>query len=507
MRPGNGATTVKDILLEMDNIQKRFAGTQALAGVHFEVRPGEVHVLLGENGAGKSTLMKILTGVHQPDEGTIRWHGRPIRIRGPADSLKLGIGMVYQELTLVKNLSVFENIYLGRMPRTRILPFLRWKTAREQAAALLKTMKLDLDIRKPVRSLDLGLQQLVEIARAISRDAKLIILDEPTSALTENEVNLLFETIRKLKSQGLSFIYITHKLKEVFTIGDRVTVLRDGRSIRTFDSLEGVSENDLIRLMVGRTLEDQYPKEINRRRNVILKVRGFGDGSRFHDISFDLHEGEVLGVAGLVGSGTSELAEALFGLSERKVTGNIELFGQPYKPTNPTHAIRRRIGMLKKDRKGSLMLHMPIFRNMSVATFGRFARWGFRKKKEEMAVSEELVRKLKIDCRDVRQAVGELSGGNQQKVAIAKWICNESRLIIMDDPTRGIDVGAKVEVYKLMNELTSRGVGILFISSELPELLGMSDRILVMREGRLVSDRPASECTQEFIMQKAAGSE
>lgn len=492
-------------LLRMENISKRFMATVALDKVSFDVNRGEVHMLLGENGAGKSTLMKILSGMHHPDEGTIWWEDRPIAIHSPADSLRLGIGMVYQELTVVNHLSVFENVCLGQLPSRGRFPFVHWKRAVRETEQIMRMLGLDIDVSRPLYEYELGIRQLTEIARAISRKAKLIILDEPTSALTDKEVDYLFQAIRALKAQGVSFIYITHKLKEIFQIGDRVTVLRDGKAVGTIQDLSQTNEAQLIRMMVGRSLEEQYPKQSHTKPKEILSVHNLGDGRNFNGVSFKLYEGEVLGIAGLVGSGASELAECLYGLRAPAPGAKIRVFSEPYIPTSPAHAIRRGIGMLTKDRKGGLLLHMPIYENITVARKKTFSTFGFLRRAQKRKSADHYVQKLQINCRHTDEAVGNLSGGNQQKVAIAKWLCNDTRLFIMDDPTRGIDVGAKVEVYKLMNEITSKGGGIFLISSELPELLGMSDRILAMREGRIVAEFKAGQCTQEQIMEKVAG--
>lgn len=492
-------------LLEMKKIKKRFAGTQALAEVDFEVRKGEVHVLLGENGAGKSTLMKILAGSLLPDEGQICWEGKQVTIKDSFTAISLGINMVYQELTLAKNLSVFENIYLGCLPKKKKLPLIDWKQASNNARVILESLGVDINIKIPLSKYDLGIQQLVEIARAISRNAKLIILDEPTSALSDDEVKNLFETIGILKKQGVSFIYITHKLNEVFAIGDRVTVLMDGHTVGTVESIHEVNEDKLIKMMVGRTIEEQYPKECNCLFDeTIFKVHELSDEKNFMDITFELYKGEVLGIAGLEGSGRTELAEALFGLRNIK-NGEIMLGEEILTPKSPKMCIKRRIGFLTKDRKSSLLLHMPIYRNITVASLKIFSVLGFRRKEKEITAAVEYSKKLKIDTPNVKVNVASLSGGNQQKVAIAKWLCSKANIFIMDEPTRGIDVGAKVEVYKLINQITQKGAGVILISSEMPELLGISDRIMVMKKGRIVANLPINDCNQEVIMQKAAG--
>jgi len=493
---------LNESLLQMRNVAKRFHGTVALSGVDLDVRRGEVHVLLGENGAGKSTLMKILSGTYRADGGELIWNGAAVDVHDPTDSLGIGIGMVYQELTLVKELSVAENVFLGRLPKRN--GFVDWRTAEERTERILELLGVRLDVRRNVSRYELGIQQLVEIARAISRDAKLIILDEPTSALTEQEVRSLFSAIRRLKAQGISFIYITHKLEEVFEIGDAVTVLRDGRSIATLRELSGVTQERLVGMMVGRPIGEQFPKAVHATERVVMRVNGLGDGRTIRDISFTLHEGEVLGIAGLVGSGISELVETLFGL-RKPVEGAIEIRGEPYTPKHPRHAIERGLGLVTKDRKEGLLLHMSVAQNITVSNRTAFQRAGFLDRKKELETAEEYRRLLKINAPSVSAPIGALSGGNQQKGAIAKWLCNGTSIYIMDDPTRGIDIGAKLEVYKLLNRITEQGGSVILVSTELPELLGMSDRIAVMNRGRLVADFAASECSQELIMGKAAG--
>ena len=491
-------------MLEMKNITKGFYGTIVLQDVNFCVKPGEVHVLLGENGAGKSTLMKILSGVHRPDGGEIFIDGVRSEIRAPAHSLKQGIGMVYQELSLAPNLSVLENIWLGNLP-ARGGFFVDWKRAKAETEEIFAKLDISIDVTKKASQYDLGLQQLVEIFRVISKNAKLIILDEPTSSLSEIEVKKLFETINFLRSQGISFIYITHKLDEVFEIGDRVTVLRDGQVIgETMEDITAITKDDLIKRMVGRTLEEQYPKEVALTETPMLEVHDLSDGEHFHDVSFHIRKGEVLGVAGLVGAGNSELAEAIFGLRKIK-KGSIRLNGETYGAKNPVGAIERNVGLLTRDRRNGLIQHMPLYINVSVAQRKGMSRIGFRLRKKERAQARVYIEKLKIETTSENKLVRNLSGGNQQKVAVAKWICNDTTLFVMDDPTRGVDVGAKVEIYKIINELTARGDAVLMISSDMPELLAISDTIMVMKKGRVAAILPAKECTQELIFEKAAG--
>lgn len=491
-------------LLEMRNMTKGFYGTIVLKDVNFDVKPGEVHVLLGENGAGKSTLMKILSGVHRPDAGEILINGVKCEIREPSHSLKLGIGMVYQELSLAPNLSVLENIWLGNLPKKGGV-FVDWKKAKADTEKVFAGLGIDIDVTKRVSHYDLGLQQLVEIFRVISQEAKLIILDEPTSSLSEIEVKKLFETITYLCKQGISFVYITHKLDEVFEIGSRITVLRDGYVIgETMEDVSKVTKDDLIKRMVGRTLDEQYPKEVAVTDEVVLDVSNLSDGENFHDVSFSVRKGEVLGVAGLVGAGNSELAQAIFGLRKIK-HGEIRLNGEKYTVKNPVSAVKRNIGLLTRDRRDGLLQHMPLFINISASQLSGMSKYGFRLQKKEKAQARHYIDVLKVDTTSENKLVRNLSGGNQQKVAVAKWICNGTTLFVMDDPTRGVDVGAKVEIYKIINQLTAKGYGVLMISSDMPELLAMADTIMVMRKGQVAAILPVKEATQEIIFEKAAG--
>lgn len=497
---------MSNYVLEMKNINKSFYGISVLKDVHFGVEQGEVHVLLGENGAGKSTLMKILSGLYKADSGQILLDGKPVTIKSPAHSLALGIGMVYQELSLIPHMNVVENIFIGHMPKNR-LGFIDRRHAKREAAQALENIGLKLDVQKAVSGFDLGTQQLIEIARVISKNAKLIILDEPTSSLSTVEVEKLFSSIRLLKQEGVSFVYITHKLDEVAQIGDKVTVLRDGSTIGdTVGDVTHVTRDELVTKMVGRSLDEQYPKTPAVRAEVLLEVKHFSDNTRFHDISFNVRRGEVLGVAGLVGSGSSELAAALFGLIKAK-KGEIIYNGQQFIPKNPHRSIAKRIGFIPKDRRDGLALHMPISANVCMAKQNGLSICGFRLKKREAEVTGKYIDMLRIDTDSGKKLVRDLSGGNQQKVAIAKWDCCETELFIMDDPTRGVDVGAKVEVYNLINKLVDKGVGVILISTDMPELLGMSDRIMIMKRGTVAAISDIRECSQQYILKLAAGSD
>jgi len=493
-----------DELVSVQGISKSFGATIALRDINFSVKEGEVHVLLGENGAGKSTLMKILSGVHKPDTGEIFWKGKKIELANPVDAISTGIAMVYQELALVKHMNAVDNILLGHLPKKKNSNFIDWSSARTQVAEILKSFDLQIDLDRAVRNFNLGVCQLIEIAKVISRNAKLIILDEPTSALTLKEVDTLFFIIERLKKKGISFIYITHKLKEVFTIADRVTVLRDGRMIATLEEVNKRKKTELINLMVGRKLSDQIFKENNVAPKVRFRICNLNDREKLKNINLEVRTGEILGIAGIMGAGMTELSEAIFGL-RRIVSGSVEVDDAIITNITPLNAINNKIGLIRNDRKNNLMLHMSIKQNITVSSNEKCVNNGFRIKANETELAEEYVKMLQIVCGDINNSVGSLSGGNQQKVAIARWLCNNSQVLILDDPTRGIDIGAKHEVYGIMNKLTKQGVSIIFISSELPELIGMSDRIIVMRNGEFVSEFTRQDVTQEKIMQYAAG--
>jgi ABC-type sugar transport system ATPase subunit len=489
----------------MEDIRKSFYGIYVLNNVNFSVLPGEVHVLLGENGAGKSTLMKILSGAYRADSGKIKLNGEYVYIDNPAHSLRMGIGMVYQELSVVPDMTVVENVLLGNLPKSG--GFIKWKEAKQKTKKIFEDLNIDIDINARTAMYDLGIQQLIEIFRVVSKNVKILILDEPTSSLTDIEIEKLFETIRRLKKQGVSFVYITHKLNEVFEIGDHVTVLRDGSTVgETMKISREISENHLVAMMVGRTISEQRPKEINIGEEVVLDVKNLSDNKNFFDISFELHRGEVLGVAGIVGSGRTNLANALFGLS-RISSGEIKLRQNDYAPKNPQGAIKEHFGLITKDRRNGLLLHMPISTNITISKKDGIIAYGFRRLKNEITEAKKYIDLLRIATDTPVRRTRDLSGGNQQKVAVARWICNDTEIFIMNEPTRGVDVGARVEVYKYINQITRNGGAVIMISSDMPELLGMSDNIVVMKRGKIVAKMRTGECTQEMIFEKAAGSE
>ena len=491
----------------MKNITKSFSGVTVLDDVSFEVRAGEVHALIGENGAGKSTLMKIVTGAYQADSGEVSWKGRPVEIKNPHQAHDLGINIVHQELMLVPQLSVGENVFLGRHPvRSRNSRWVRWGDINEQASSLLKGLGHPLDPKRPVGELSIAEQQLVEIARALAFRAELIIMDEPTSPLSEHETTRLFQTILQLKERGVGVVYISHRLKEIHQIADRVTVLRDGRHIAT-RPIQEVTTDNLVRYMVGREISEQFPGIKSREdRPEALRVEGLSAKGKFSDISFSVRQGEIVGLAGLVGAGRTELVETLFGAGEAE-SGEVYLDGQPVKIKTPIDAVRHRLALVADDRKAKgLVLGGSIRFNVALAAPRKSARYGvFLNSAREKEAAEQLARELHLKMVNVEQPVMFLSGGGQQKVVLAKWLAADSKVFILDEPTRGIDVGSKAEIYDLIRRLAERGVAILLVSSELDEILHLADRILVMHRGRISGELPREGATEELIMQFATG--
>ena len=496
-------------VLSCRGITKRFPGVVALDQVDLDVAAGEIHVLLGENGAGKSTLVKILSGALAPDAGTILLDGRPVRFTSPLDAQRAGISTVYQELALVPQFTVAENILLGALPAPsspigRALNVVDWRQARRQAAALLQQLGASVDLDAPVRQLSVAQQQLVEIARALRFKPRLLILDEPTSSLSEDEVSALFYVIRRLADQGhVGVIFISHRLAEVFAIGSRVTVLRDGRKVGTFD-LRSVDEDTLIRAMVGRDVYRTFPRRRGKPGPEVLRVEQLKLPGHRGTISFALRAGEVLGVAGLVGSGRTEMARAIFG-ADRPAAGRIWVAGRPVDIRSPDDAVRAGIGFVPEDRKTQgLLLEHPVRHNLTLAVLRQLAgALGVVRRRRERELASSLMERLQIRARSDLQPVSNLSGGNQQKVVLARWLASRSRVIILDEPTRGVDVAARSEIYKLIDDIAAQGVGILLISSDLSEVLGLADRILVMREGELAGELEGSTATPEAVMRLA----
>jgi len=493
------------VLLKLTNIGKSFSGVPVLKNVDLDIRPGEVHVLLGENGAGKSTLIKIITGAYTKDEGEMYWEGRPVNIQGPSDAMRLGIATIYQELNLIPELTVYENLFLGReIKRGGKFSFLDRKEMKAKAAQLLKLLGQDIPPDRKVSSLGIGKQQLVEIAKALTLDTKLIIMDEPTSSLSASETEQLLGTVLELKKRGIAIIYISHRLEELMRIGDRITILRDGAKIATLNARETTTD-EMVRLMVGRTLDDKYPKEHFVKGAEGLRVEKLRLKGSDREISFTAYQGEILGISGLVGAGRTELARAIFGVDPVE-SGKIYVFGRETPIRSPRDAIRAGLAFITEDRKGEgLILDQTLDFNMTIASLKKFRNGPFLLLNRLKEVSADFISKLQVRPGDVKKHARKLSGGNQQKVVIAKWLCTNARVFIFDEPTRGIDVGAKVEVYRLINSLVADGAVVIIISSELPEILGICDRILVMHEGRITADLPRGEADQEVIMKAATG--
>lgn len=499
-----GQRTESRALLEVSGVTKRFPGVTALDGVDLSVHQGEVHCLVGENGAGKSTLMKILAGGLAPDRGEIRLNGEPVRLRSPYDAQSRGVGMIYQEFNLVPALSVAENIYLGRAPTRGRTPLIDHRKLRNDARILLSRLGIAIDPRKSAGECSVAEQQMVEIAKALALNARLLIMDEPSATLTDTELKALFALMRELRAAGLGIVYISHRLEEIFQIGDRVTVLRDGRRVET-RAVADVTRDELIRMMVGRELKDEFPKVTAPRGPERLRVEGLGRPDAFEDVSFTLHAGEVVGLTGLVGSGRTEVARAIFGADPIE-RGRILLDGAEIRLRTPRHAISAGIGLLTEDRKRQgLVLGMCVRENVTLANLAGVPGRMFIRRRGERCIAENHARELRIRTPDVEQTAVHLSGGNQQKVVLAKWLFTQSRVLMFDEPTRGVDVGAKVSIYELMNQLVANGAAILMISSELPEVLGMCDRILVMHEGRIAGELSRAEASQEAIMRLATG--
>jgi ribose transport system ATP-binding protein len=489
-------------VLQMRHIRKTFPGVVALDDVDFDLRRGEVHILLGENGAGKSTLMKILSGAYQKSAGQIVFDGQDVEIKNPKHALTLGISTIYQEFNLIPHLSAGENIFLGREPRW--FGLIDQRAIFQAATRALKGLGLTLDPHKLIKELKVAEQQMIEVAKALSLDARILIMDEPTAALTEHEIKELFAIIRSLRDKGVSIVYISHRMEELFEIGDRVTVLRDGRTVGTYDVRE-MSKSELIRLMVNRELTELFPKERAELGPEVLRVEGLNTQGGLKDISFSLRKGEVLGIAGLLGAGRTELARAIFGL-DKIASGTISINGSPQRIGSPRAAINSGIGFLTEDRKSQgLVLPLSVKENLCLASVDKFSTWGLMNAQEEQQAADRYVKDLRIKTPSLNQKVVYLSGGNQQKVVLSKWLCCKSEVFIFDEPTRGVDVGAKAEIYQLMNRLTASGVAIIMISSEMLEVLGMSDRILVMRGGRITGEFSAAEATQERVLQCALG--
>lgn len=494
-------------LLELRGIQKHFGASRALSGVHFSLRRGEIHALCGENGAGKSTLMKVIAGIHQPDAGAIILDGEMVAMDGPAHAMRLGIGLVHQEIALCADATVAENVFMAQINASR-RGWMDYAGLNERARVVLQRLGQGIDPARRVEGLSLSQQQLVEIAKALSLDCKVLILDEPTAALTEVESAALFRVLHELKAQGMGIVYISHRMAEIFEHSDRATVLRDGRDVFC-GAIADTTPHQLVRSMVGRDLGQYYPpKQVAGadRGECLLEVDDIADGERVHGISFKVKRGEILGIAGLMGAGRSELAETVCGL-RRARRGTVRIKGRPVAIQQYTDALRHGMGYLSEDRKAAgLFLDLSVAHNICSMALQRVSsRWGWVQGAAQRGLAGELGARLKLKCSGVGAEAASLSGGNQQKVAIAKLLATQPAVLWMDEPTRGVDVGAKSEIHHILRDLADQGVGVIVISSELPEIIGLCDRALVVREGKVAAEVAAQDMTEERLLRLASG--
>lgn len=489
--------------IEMRDISKAFGQNRVLLGVNLTVRPGEIHALMGENGAGKSTLMNILTGLHKADNGTIRVDGEERVFTSPREAEDFGIAFVHQELNIWPNLTILENLFLMR-PLKNSWGMLDWDRMRELAAAKCDELNISLPLEKEAQECSVGQQQLTEIVRMLMLDAQIVIMDEPTAALSERETEVLFRVLGQMRTKGVGIIYISHRMEEVFELCDAVTVMRDGMAIST-QPVAKTTMDRVVSDMVGRSLTEYYPERTVTPGKVVFEINNLNSAGVFYDVSFTIREGEILGIAGLMGAGRTEIMRALFGV-DKKDSCEIKIHGQAMKIDNPSDAIKAGIGFITENRKTEgLILDFSIGDNISLPSIEKFASHKYVRRGAENEFTEMLAKRLGVKAQSLTEPVGTLSGGNQQKVVIAKWIGMKPAILIMDEPTRGIDVGAKRDIYDLMNELTAAGVAIIMVSSELPEVIGMSDRIMVIREGSIAGVLDRSEATQEKIITLATG--
>lgn len=490
--------------VEMRHISKSFGGIKALDDVSFSAKSGEAHALMGENGAGKSTLMKILAGAYTKDSGEILIDGNQVSITDPKSSRGLGISIIYQEFALASHLTVAENIFIDNLGDGK--KTVHWKELYGKARTLLDTLGFpSIDVRSRVEELSVAYQQVVEICKALSRKSTILVFDEPTAVLASNEVSQLFKLINNLKEQGVCIIYISHRLEEIFSICDRITVMKDGRYVDTVDA-KSITEDELVTKMIGRNLTEFFPVRNAVIGDVVLEAKGLRSGKRVRDVSLYVRSGEILGINGLVGAGRTESMRAIFG-ADKKEAGKLILYGIESHVTSPKAAVKQGIGMLPEDRKrNGVLLNLSIRYNITLTSLKKLSNgmgWIHRKKEDEQL--GELVEKLKIKIAGVEEPVSTLSGGNQQKVALAKWLASGCKILIFDEPTRGVDVGAKVEIYKIMNKLAEEGAAIIMISSEMPEIIGMSDRVIVMREGRITGELQKNELSEENLIKLSMG--
>ena len=489
-----------DLLLEMNKVQKRFGGAVALRGTDLKIRAGEIHALLGENGAGKSTMLKILAGVHVNDGGTIKLGGKDFITGSPKASIEQGIAVIYQEPSLFLDLSLAENVFIGRQPKKGKI--IDWKYAQSEASRLFKELGVELDPKRQARGLSIADQQVVEIAKALSMNANIILMDEPTAALSASEVDRLMTVMKSLKAANKAVIFVSHRLDEVFAISDYITVMRDGATVSEAD-VKDTNLQKVIKDMVGRELTEMFPKTENKIGSVVLEVNDLTNPAFFRNISFNVKKGEIVALAGLVGAGRSEVARAIFGV-DRYESGSVKVNGQPLPAGSPVEAMARKIALVPEDRRQQgLFMIAGVNRNISMESFAKLTDRGLLNLKRERELTNTWREKLSIKFNNQADPVDRLSGGNQQKTVLAKWLATEPDLLIVDEPTRGIDVATKAEVHRLVNQAASEGKAVLMISSELPEVLGMADRIIVMREGRQVAEFSRKEATQEKIIAAA----
>jgi ribose transport system ATP-binding protein len=495
----------KTPVIELRGISKGFPGVQALKDVDFDIYPGELHALCGENGAGKSTLIKVMTGAHQPDEGTILVEGEEVTFSEPQQAIEKGIGCIYQELSIVPQLDVAKNIFLGNMFTKGKSPFLDKKRLYSDADEILhKYIKMDISSHEIAGNLSVAQQQMVEIGRALTRHAKVIIMDEPTSSLSDNEVETLFELIRMLKADGHAIVYISHKLDEVMQLSDRITILRDGQKIKTINTADTTKEQ-LITGMLGRELSNMYNKQPAKIGQTVLQVDNLTREGVFENISFDVKSGEIVGFFGLVGAGRTEIMRAIFGI-DKYDSGTVTVNGEKLRGKSPLRAIKKGIGFATEDRKSEgLALRLSILLNMTIVRLPHLSRGGVISRKKQREITDKYVDSISIKTPSVSQLAGNLSGGNQQKIVVAKWLMMDPKVLILDEPTRGIDVGSKSEIYGLINDLAQQGVAVIIVSSEIEEILGVCDKVNVIHEGRLVSTLDAASSTTQDVLESAFG--
>lgn len=490
-------------ILEMRAISKTFPGVKALNDVNIALFPGEVTALIGENGAGKSTLVKILTGIYQSDEGEIHIDGKPVTFGNAQDAIDHGVTAIHQETVLFDELSVAENIFIGHAPKTS-LGLVNWKGVNARALALLHSLESNIDPRTRLKDLSIAQRHLVAIARALSVDARIVIMDEPTAALSSKEVDDLFQIVKRLKAQGKAILFISHKFDEVYEIADNYAVFRDGKAVGS-GVLAEISQNDIVRLMVGRSIEHAFPKVDIPLGETVLKVENYSHPTEFRDISFALRKGEILGIYGLVGAGRSEICQSLFGVT-RPSGGRLELDGKEIQIRSPGDAIHAGIVYVPEERgRHGAVLQLPIYQNISLPSLGRTSRSGFLRAAEELALARKYAERFDLRAAALSVPVGTLSGGNQQKVVIGKWLATQPKILILDEPTKGIDIGSKAAVHAFISELAGEGLSIIMVSSELPEILGMSDRVLVMREGLSAGLFERADMSAETLVRAATG--